>query len=50
MIFDEKTIEDIEQRAYLNGWKDAQQESRIVGSWWFALLCFALGLVCGLVF
>ena len=49
MIFDEKTIEDIEQRAYLNGWMDARK-SQVDGSWWFALLCFALGLVCGLAF
>lgn len=50
MIFDEKILADIEQRAYLNGWEAAQQESQIVGSWWFALLCFAMGLICGLVF
>ncbi len=43
-------FDDFEQQTYLAGWRDAKLEEQTVGSWWFALLCFCLGLVCGLVF
>ena len=44
---DKDAYEDMEQQMYLAGWRDAKTEDRIVGSFWFAILCFFLGLTCG---
>lgn len=40
-------IDDMEQM-HLAGCRDAKAEDRIVGSFWFSIFCFLLGLACGL--
>jgi hypothetical protein len=50
--FFHQRIDDIEQQSYLQGWMESRRQAKtqeiIVGSWWFAVLCFMLGLVCGM--
>lgn len=43
-------FDDIEQAAYVSGWKEGYAAARVSGSWWLWLVCFLVGVIVGVAF